>query len=82
MRSLVCHDMMGGYLEDRFLAGCEGAGAEYTFRHWALVDVWVYFSHHFVTIPQESAYTNYFPTFTCLQACEGCVDDIQFQFVY
>ena len=69
----MCHDMMGGYLEDRFLAGCEGAGAEYTFRHWALVDVWVYFSHHFVTIPPGK---RFYQLLSYLQTCEECVDDI------
>ena len=71
MRSLVCHDMMGGYLEDRFLAGCEGAGAEYTFRHWALVDVWVYFSHHFVTIPPGKRFYPLLSYFHMLASMRG-----------
>ena len=71
MRSLVCHDMMGGYLEDRFLAGCEGAGAEYTFRHWALVDVWVYFSHHFVTIPPGKRFYQLLSYFHMLPSMRG-----------
>ena len=48
-KTLVCHDMMGGYLQDRFLDGCEEDG--YHFRHWANIDIFIYFSHHFVTIP-------------------------------
>ena len=53
VKTLLCHDMMGGYLEDRFTAGCEGNTADtgYTFRHWANIDYFVYFSHHFVTLP-------------------------------
>ena len=48
-KTLVCHDMMGGYLQDRFLEGCDEDG--YHFRHWANIDIFIYFSHHFVTIP-------------------------------
>ena len=66
--------MMGGYLEDRFLAGCEGAGAEYTFRHWALVDVWVYFSHHFVTIPPGKRLYQ-LSTFLLSHACKHARND-------
>lgn len=48
-KTLVCHDMMGGYLQDRFVDGCDEDG--YHFRHWNQVDYFVYFSHHFLTIP-------------------------------
>ena len=48
-KTVLCHDMMGGYLQDRFLDGCEEDG--YVFRHWALIDIFIYFSHHLVTIP-------------------------------
>lgn len=48
-KTLVCHDMMGGYLEDRFIDGCDEDG--YHFRHWNQIDIFVYFSHNFVTIP-------------------------------
>ena len=52
-KTLLCHDMMGGYLEDRFNQGFEGETADtgYHFRHWANIDYFVYFSHHFVTLP-------------------------------
>ncbi len=51
-RTLLCHDMKGGYLEDRFCAGAEDcAEAPYVLRAWAAVDAFVYFSHHLVTPP-------------------------------
>ena len=46
---ICCHDMMGGYLEDRYVMGC--GRPSYTFRHWQCVDGFVYFSHRFVTVP-------------------------------
>ncbi|XP_066498622.1 cytosolic endo-beta-N-acetylglucosaminidase [Hoplias malabaricus] len=49
-RTLICHDMMGGYLEDRFIQGTE-VGAPYVFYHWQYIDIFNYFSHHMVTIP-------------------------------
>ncbi|XP_069848946.1 cytosolic endo-beta-N-acetylglucosaminidase isoform X2 [Dipodomys merriami] len=49
-RTLLCHDMMGGYLEDRFIQGAV-VQTPYSFYHWQYVDVFVYFSHHTVTIP-------------------------------
>ncbi|XP_017380450.1 cytosolic endo-beta-N-acetylglucosaminidase isoform X1 [Cebus imitator] len=49
-RTLLCHDMMGGYLDDRFIQG-SAAQTPYAFYHWQHVDVFVYFSHHAVTIP-------------------------------
>ncbi|WFC98290.1 mannosyl-glycoprotein endo-beta-N-acetylglucosaminidase [Malassezia yamatoensis] len=47
MSLLVCHDFQGGYPED---AEREG----YTFEHWAQIDVFVYFSHHRVSLPPDS----------------------------
>lgn len=50
MRTLICHDMMGGYLEDRFIQGTE-VDTPYLFYHWKYIDIFNYFSHHMVTIP-------------------------------
>ncbi|XP_074778305.1 cytosolic endo-beta-N-acetylglucosaminidase [Athene noctua] len=49
-RTLVCHDMRGGYLEDRFIQGSSTRNP-YVFYHWRYIDVFVYFSHRAVTIP-------------------------------
>uniref|UniRef100_A0A8C7BFY8 mannosyl-glycoprotein endo-beta-N-acetylglucosaminidase n=1 Tax=Neovison vison TaxID=452646 RepID=A0A8C7BFY8_NEOVI len=49
-RTLLCHDMMGGYLEDKFIQG-SAARSPYCFYHWQCIDIFVYFSHHTVTIP-------------------------------
>ncbi|XP_053068640.1 cytosolic endo-beta-N-acetylglucosaminidase isoform X4 [Acinonyx jubatus] len=49
-RTLLCHDMMGGYLDDKFIQG-SAAQNPYCFYHWQCIDIFVYFSHHLVTIP-------------------------------
>ncbi|XP_077213000.1 cytosolic endo-beta-N-acetylglucosaminidase 1-like [Tasmannia lanceolata] len=49
-RLLVCHDMAGGYLNDKWIQGGTNAEA-YAIWHWYLIDVFVYFSHNLVTIP-------------------------------
>ncbi|NXI41672.1 ENASE acetylglucosaminidase, partial [Galbula dea] len=49
-RTLVCHDMRGGYIEDRFIQG-SATRNPYVFYHWRYIDIFVYFSHHTVTIP-------------------------------
>ncbi|XP_065579981.1 uncharacterized protein LOC136039920 [Artemia franciscana] len=49
-RTIVCHDMRGGYLEDRFVAGSTNHKS-YAFWHWSMVDIFVYFSHKLLTIP-------------------------------
>ncbi|WFD36192.1 mannosyl-glycoprotein endo-beta-N-acetylglucosaminidase [Malassezia cuniculi] len=43
-RLLVCHDFKGGYTESESERG-------YSLEHWESVDVFVYFSHHRVTLP-------------------------------
>lgn len=41
---LVCHDYKGGYTESPF-------SPSYTFNFWSSCDIFIYFSHHRVTIP-------------------------------
>jgi mannosyl-glycoprotein endo-beta-N-acetylglucosaminidase len=49
-RLLACHDMAGGYSEDRLPQG--GTDADwYHLRRWRCLDAFVYFSHRLVTIP-------------------------------
>ncbi|CAM9647193.1 unnamed protein product [Ascophyllum nodosum] len=49
-RLLVCHDLAGGYGEDRWV---EGGGYDRAYRmyDWGIIDIFVYFSHNLVTIP-------------------------------
>jgi len=49
-RTLLCHDMMGGYINDRFVQPVPNKDS-YSFLHWNCLDVFVYFSHNFITIP-------------------------------
>ncbi|CAF0799991.1 unnamed protein product [Rotaria sordida] len=48
---LLCHDMKGGYLEDKHIQGCQTHEPCYRFFRWHLIDIFVYFSHELVTIP-------------------------------
>lgn len=50
---LVCHDMQGGYLDDRFVQGTSDQ-ASFRLWRWDTIDTFVYFSHHLVTIPPPS----------------------------
>uniref|UniRef100_A0A914NBC4 Mannosyl-glycoprotein endo-beta-N-acetylglucosaminidase n=1 Tax=Meloidogyne incognita TaxID=6306 RepID=A0A914NBC4_MELIC len=62
-RTLVCHDHRGGYLEYESLQGitCTSLPNKdkehqipiYSFFHWWYIDVFVYFSHHLVTVPPD-----------------------------
>ncbi|XP_063533673.1 uncharacterized protein LOC134743973 [Cydia strobilella] len=49
-KTLVCHDMANGYHDDCNIDGT-GNYEAYTFYNWAAVDIFCYFSHHFVTVP-------------------------------
>ncbi|XP_057331605.1 cytosolic endo-beta-N-acetylglucosaminidase [Microplitis mediator] len=49
-KTIVCHDMKGGYLEDRFIDG-SSAQDSYIFYHWSIIDIFIYFSHYTITIP-------------------------------
>ncbi|GLC35518.1 hypothetical protein PLESTB_000198900 [Pleodorina starrii] len=49
-RLLVCHDMMGGYLEDRWVQGAADPGF-FRLWQWDQIDAFIYFSHHLVTLP-------------------------------
>nr|CAB3242571.1 cytosolic endo-beta-N-acetylglucosaminidase-like [Phallusia mammillata] len=52
VKTLVCHDMKGGYLEDRFVQGFKSdKPVGYHIQYWSGIDIFVYFSHHFITIP-------------------------------
>ncbi|KAL3124059.1 hypothetical protein niasHT_004648 [Heterodera trifolii] len=65
-KTLLCHDHRGGYLDYESLCGTRicSKGSEqsaeipfYAFFHWWHIDIFVYFSHRFVTIP-PFAWTN------------------------
>nr|XP_018911536.1 PREDICTED: cytosolic endo-beta-N-acetylglucosaminidase [Bemisia tabaci]XP_018911537.1 PREDICTED: cytosolic endo-beta-N-acetylglucosaminidase [Bemisia tabaci] len=49
-KTLLCHDMKGGYLNDRFVNGAASCD-DYKFIHWSGIDIFVYFSHEFITVP-------------------------------
>eukprot|EP01018_Ginkgo_biloba_P000094 Gb_18481 [translate_table: standard] len=49
-RLLVCHDMKGGYVDDKWVQGDNNSDA-YAIWHWYLIDIFVYFSHNLVTLP-------------------------------
>jgi mannosyl-glycoprotein endo-beta-N-acetylglucosaminidase len=49
---LVCHDMKNNYLDDKYYQG-SNESKSFEFYHWQYIDIFIYFSHHFVTIPPE-----------------------------
>ncbi|XP_012086781.1 cytosolic endo-beta-N-acetylglucosaminidase 1 isoform X1 [Jatropha curcas] len=49
-RLLVCHDMQGGYGDDKWVQGGSNPDA-YSIWHWHLIDIFVYFSHSLVNLP-------------------------------
>ena len=54
--------MAGGYHEDRFSLGSKTKSHIYNFYYWQYIDIFIYFSHHRVTIPPpgwiEAAHKN------------------------
>ncbi|KAI1730856.1 glycosyl hydrolase family 85 domain-containing protein [Ditylenchus destructor] len=52
-KTLLCHDMKGGYLPHDRISGAslDSKTLFYAFFHWWHIDVFVYFSHHFITVP-------------------------------
>eukprot|EP01080_Neovahlkampfia_damariscottae_P005175 gene5175-8781_t len=48
-----CHDMAGGYLEDRFIQNGNSFHV-YNFYEWKNIDIFIYFSHYRLTIPPPS----------------------------
>jgi len=50
-KTMVIHDMKGGYLEDRFVQEASCTTFPYLHCYWSVVDIFVYFSHHLVSIP-------------------------------
>lgn len=55
-KTLFCHDMMNNYSSDRFVQGAPGTD-HYIFPFWSMIDTFIYFSHHLVTIP-TATWTN------------------------
>ncbi|OWF35240.1 cytosolic endo-beta-N-acetylglucosaminidase-like [Mizuhopecten yessoensis] len=49
-KTILCHDMRGGYLQDRFVQGSPDADS-YRFYHWQYIDAFIYFSHNLLTVP-------------------------------
>ena len=47
---IACHDMAGGYNDDRFIQGSQNTNT-YRFQYWSLIDYFIYFSHSRLTIP-------------------------------
>ena len=54
-RTLVCHDFKGGYGNDNVPINSQNEAYDFTndylFFHWDRCDLFVYFSHQFITIP-------------------------------
>lgn len=44
------HDEQGGYKEHEY-NGCASIDEAFRITHWHLIDTFVYFSHHLVTVP-------------------------------
>ncbi|CAH8677027.1 unnamed protein product [Schistosoma haematobium] len=51
---IYCHDMAGGYLSSDRTVNFTCVFPAFRFVHWHLVDIFIYFSHQFITIPPVS----------------------------
>ncbi|KAL9645047.1 hypothetical protein ABK040_004539 [Willaertia magna] len=47
---ILCHDMKGGYIEDKYLQG-SNKYLTYNFNFWQYIDIFIYFSHQRISIP-------------------------------
>jgi len=60
MRVVLCHDLMGGFLEwetDESGASSFSSLSSshcFNFHHWNLIDTFIYFSHKRISVPRES----------------------------
>ena len=52
--NIVCHDMMGGYIEDNINNNLKNSKYCYRFNHWQLTDIFIYFSHNFISLPPKN----------------------------
>lgn len=48
---LYCHDMAGNYLESDRYYDLSPVFPAFRFTRWHLIDIFVYFSHHLITVP-------------------------------
>ncbi|VDQ04094.1 unnamed protein product [Trichobilharzia regenti] len=51
---IYCHDMAGGYLASDRTDDFTHVFPAFRFTHWHLIDIFIYFSHQFITIPPIS----------------------------
>ncbi|XP_014261831.1 cytosolic endo-beta-N-acetylglucosaminidase-like [Cimex lectularius] len=49
-KTLYCHDMQGGYLEDKYSFGSQKKD-EFQFFRWSGIDIFVYFTRNLLTVP-------------------------------
>lgn len=77
---LFCHDYKNGYQEDASVQGCLVDKVYTISKFWSLVDIFVYFSHHTITIPPVSwtsaAHTNHVLVLGTV-ITEGCHGELE-----
>ena len=56
LETVACHDMMNGYIKDNFFLFKNELKNKisFRFRHFMNTDIFIYFSHHGITIPPYS----------------------------